>query len=70
MQAAPEFTMQWKEDRVKGVIRWLSRLWSLTHKHLTAVKEDVAYEDTHSDTIISATHKTIKHVSSVLPLPS
>ena len=63
VQAPPELGIQWDDQAIQGVHRWLHRLWRLTHSHIHTVRVGVASHDQHSEKIVSATHRAIKHVS-------
>lgn len=66
VQAPPELGVQWEERAILGVYRWLHRLWKLAHSHITAAKVGGASSEEHSNQIVSATHKAIKHVRTAL----
>lgn len=64
LQAPPDVHIQWDIKAIKGVDRWLNRIWSLTQEHVAACG---SCSTTISNTdrgkkLVSAQHHTIKQV--------
>lgn len=63
-QAPPEMFIQWDIRTIKGVHRWLNRVWTITHEHINAC--DPYKESDSVKKLVSLQHKTIKQVRKLL----
>ncbi|CAI8015552.1 Leucine--tRNA ligase [Geodia barretti] len=71
-KAPPELDMQWDTQAIRGMLRWLGRVWTLTHEHVKVCqrrgereegeeKEEEGEEGEQK--IVSATHRAIQEVT-------
>ena len=65
--------IQWDIRAIKGVHKWLNRIWILCHDHISACQSSSAHECSDEDKkrLVSLQHSTIKQVlnciTSLLP---
>ncbi|ADN75034.1 leucyl-tRNA synthetase [Ferrimonas balearica DSM 9799] len=64
--APPELTLEWQESGVEGALRFLKRLWKLSHEHVAkgpAPKLDIASLNNDQKALRRALHQTIAKIT-------
>jgi leucyl-tRNA synthetase len=70
-KAPPELDMQWDTQAIRGVLRWLGRVWTLAHEHIEVCQRRGEREEGEKEEggeegeqkIVSATHRAIQEVT-------